>query len=275
MAWRSSARGPGSAAGPELSRVSERRACSRRARPRGRPGRRRSGRAGGSPPSPRLAPRCRRRVRPGRRRPGRPGPAVWYWPRMVDRDHPAARGRELAEDRDEVFLAAGVAGHEQRGAQLAGAGAGIASSTANAPRARRTVARRVPSGSSSEVGVDTSRRPAGRSQVYLDDDLTGGAPGDLAAAAGAAAARGAGRGVAARSRRPSASSRVVAAAVGPACRRRPGPAPATGRAGAAGAATGCGRSRRGPLPPPRPGPARRRAARAGACRWRPAGWTGR
>jgi len=43
---------------------------------------------------------------------------------LVDRDDPAAGRGELAEDRDEVFLAAGVAGHEQCRAQLTGARGG-------------------------------------------------------------------------------------------------------------------------------------------------------
>ena len=43
---------------------------------------------------------------------------------LVDRDDPAASRGELTEDRDEIFLAAGVAGHEQRRAPLAGTGGG-------------------------------------------------------------------------------------------------------------------------------------------------------
>src|SRR5262249_44462349 len=43
---------------------------------------------------------------------------------LVDRDDAAPGGGELSEYRDEVFLAAGVAGHEQRRAPLTGAGRG-------------------------------------------------------------------------------------------------------------------------------------------------------
>src|SRR5580692_2142085 len=109
MKWRSSARGPGSAAGPELSSVSE--AGERVAKQVGRLRRGDERRDIGAEFTRVIGIRV---IRAGR----------LVLAALVHRDDPAARCGELAEDRGEILLAAGVAGHEQSRTQLTRSGGG-------------------------------------------------------------------------------------------------------------------------------------------------------
>ena len=165
---RPAARGPVSAPGPEPSSVSEQNPAAWGEQPPAR---------AISPPKEwpsRCTPRGLRRLTSGgshrdhgRRRPARssaypPGSAAagaLVLPAHVDRDHPAARPRPAARARQEVFLAAGIAGDQQGGLPLADPAGGQRLQRGEGPAAGLDRDLPTPSGSRSVRGVLTGCQP--------------------------------------------------------------------------------------------------------------------